>query len=160
MIRPVSIIASLSLLLLCSFRASAQLQEYNNPDSQTPKSTPSVQKPSYSGESEAVVALRSARYIFVKSTSLLVGRTVIEEKLQKRTEFSKLGLTITRDEAAADVVLEVHHDVFTKYVYIAVDPKRNIVVAGGKLSSLGGTVAGKVAKRFLKQMIQARATGP
>lgn len=96
----------------------------------------------------------------MKSTSLLVGRTVIEEKLQKRTEFSKLGLTITRDEAAADVVLEVHHDVFTKYVYIAVDPKRNIVVAGGKLSSLGGTVAGKVAKRFLKQMIQARATGP
>jgi len=26
------------------------------------------------------------------------------------------------------------------------------VIAGGKLSSLGGTVAGKVAKRFVKEM--------
>jgi hypothetical protein len=33
-----------------------------------------------------------------------------------------------------------------------------MVVASGKLSSLGGTVAGKVAKRFLKQVMQARAT--
>lgn len=70
-----------------------------------------------------------------------------------------MGLVITRDEAAADLILEVHHDHFTKYVYTAIDPRANIVVASGKLSSLGGTVAGKVAKRFLKQVMQARATG-
>jgi hypothetical protein len=98
--------------------------------------------------------------IYVKSSSLLVGQSVIEEKLQKRPEFSQLGLVITRDRDAADLVLEVHHDVFTKYVYTAVDARSNIVVAGGKLSSLGGTVAGKVAKRFLKQVIKARATAP
>lgn len=102
-------------------------------------------------------SLKSAKLIYVKSSSILVGNSVIEEKLQKRPEFSQMGLVITRDPTAADLILEVHHDHFTKYVYTAVDAKTNIVVAGGKLSSLGGTVAGKVAKRFLKQVIKARA---
>jgi len=111
-------------------------------------------------QSEAVVALKSAKSIYVKSSSLLVGRSVIEEKLQKRSEFSQMGLVLTRSERDADIILEVHHDRLTKYVYTAIDSKRNIVVASGKLSSLGGTVAGKVAKRFMKQVMQARATGP
>jgi len=71
-----------------------------------------------------------------------------------------LGLVITRDPTAADLILQVDHDLFTKYVYTAIDTKTNIVVAGGKLSSLGGTVAGKVAKRFLQQVMKARATPP
>jgi hypothetical protein len=113
-----------------------------------------------SAQSEAVAALRSAKSIYVKSSSLLVGTSVIEEKLQKRAEFSQMGLVITRSKGDADIILEVHHDHFTKYVYTAVDSKRNIVVASGKVSSLGGTVAGKVAKRFLKQIMQARASAP
>lgn len=71
-----------------------------------------------------------------------------------------MGLAITRDGDAADIVLELHHDRFTKYVYTAIDRRTNMVVASGKLSSLGGTVAGKVAKRFLKQVMQARGTAP
>jgi len=113
-----------------------------------------------SAQSEAVVALRQAKSIYVKSSSILVGSSVIEEKLQKRTEFSQLNLVITRNEADADIILEVHHDRLTKYVYTAIDRRKNIVIASGKLSSLGGTVAGKVAKRFLKQVVQARATAP
>jgi len=125
------------LLSLCAIGSSAQ------------SSTP-----------DPVASLRSAKLIYVKSSSLLVGNSVIEEKLQKRPEFSQMGLVITRDEQAADLILEVHHDRLTKYVYTAVDPRSQIVVAGGKLSSLGGTVAGKVAKRFLKQVMKARATAP
>jgi len=101
-------------------------------------------------------SLRSGKLIYVKSSSLLVDNSVIEEKLQKRREFEQMGLMVTRDPLAADIILEVHHDLFTKYVYTAVDPRTDIVVAGGKLSSLGGTVAGKVAERFLKQMLRAR----
>ena len=107
---------------------------------------------------DPVASLRSAKLIYVKSSSALVGGSVIEEKLQKRPEFSQMGLVITRDESAADLILEVHHDRFTKYVYTAVDPRANFVVASGKLSSLGGTVAGKVAKRFLKDVMKARAS--
>lgn len=101
--------------------------------------------------------LRSAKTIYVKSTSILVGKEVIESKLRKRQEFQQLGMVITRDEAAADLILEVNHDVFTKYVYTAVDPRTSVVVASGKLSSLGGTVAGKVAKRFMKEVLKARS---
>ena len=107
----------------------------------------------------AAESLRSAKRIFVYSTSLLVGQSVIESKLRNRPEFQTLGLMITRDANDADLILEVHHDLFTKYVFTAVDPSTNVVVASGKLSSLGGTVAGKVAKRFMKQLVKAR-TGP
>ena len=109
---------------------------------------------------DPVASLRSAKLIYVKSSSVLVSSSVVEEKLQKRPEFSQLGLVITRDPEVADLILELHHDVFTKYVYTALDARLNIVVASGKLSSLGGTVAGKVAKRFLKQVMQARALAP
>ena len=100
--------------------------------------------------------LRSVKSIYVKSSSLFVGSQVVETKLRKRPEFQQLGLVITRNEKEADLILELHHDVFTMYVYTAIDPRTKIVVASGKLSSLGGTVAGKVAKRFMKQMMKAR----
>src|SRR5260370_17724599 len=44
------------------------------------------------------------------------------------------------------------HDLFTIYVFTVVDAKTGVVLLSGKLSSLGGTVAGKVAKRFVKEM--------
>lgn len=101
-------------------------------------------------------SLRSAKFIYVHSESVLVGQSVIETKLRKRPEFQQLGLMITRDRAAADLILEVRHDVLTKYVFTAIDPATKVVVASGKLSSLGGTVAGKVAERFMKQLLRAR----
>jgi hypothetical protein len=76
----------------------------------------------------------------------------VEDKLLKRTEFKELGFAITRDLADADIVLELRHDLLTKYVFSVVEVKTQTVIAGGKLSSLGGTVAGKVAKRFVKAM--------
>lgn len=105
---------------------------------------------------DPIQSLKSAKSIFVTSSSLLVGSDVVETKLQKRPEFKQLGLVITRDVDVADLILEVRHDVFTKYTYTAVDPRTRLVVASGKLSSLGGTVGGKVAKRFLKQIVKAR----
>jgi hypothetical protein len=106
---------------------------------------------------DPMAILRSAKTIYVKSSSLLVGEAVIEDKLRKRSEFQQLGLAITREWYEADLVLELKHDLFTMYVYTVIDPKSSIVVASGKLSSLGGTVAGKVAKRFMKQMVQAHS---
>lgn len=94
------------------------------------------------------------RRVFVRSEAVLVRAAVVEDKLMKRAEFNQLGLVLTRNEADADIILELRHDVLTKYVYSAVDTKTQTVIAGGKVSSLGGTVAGKVAKRFLKQLAQ------
>ena len=94
----------------------------------------------------------NSRRVFVRSKSLLVRGAVVEEKLLKRPEFRQLGLSITRDESEADIVLELRHDLLTMYVFNVVEVKTQTVIAGGKLSSLGGTVADKVAKRFLKAM--------
>ena len=94
------------------------------------------------------------RKVFVRSEALLVRASVVENKLMKRAEFNQLGLVLTRNKGDADIILELRHDVLTKYVYSAVEVKTQNVIAGGKVSSLGGTVAGKVAKRFLKQLAQ------
>jgi len=94
----------------------------------------------------------SIRRVFVRSTSIFVRAAVVEDKLLKRPEFQQLGFVITREESDADLILELRHDVLTKYVFSVVDPANHIVLASGKLSSLGGTVAGKVAKRFMKVM--------
>ena len=120
----------------------------------------SAQCPREINPGDPVAALGCAKIIYVSSSSALVGASVVESKLQKRAEFSQMGLAITREPEAADVILQLHHDRFTKYVYTAVDRRTQLVLASGKLSSLGGTVAGKVAKRFLKQVMQARSTAP
>ena len=159
----------LGLLMLCSVNAAAQLPEQG--------AAPVAVRPRFAEKPAAVVpqvkqgptppvyndpaaALRSAKLIHVQSTSVLVGVAVIEEKLQKRSEFSQLCLVLTRNIDEADLILVVEHDVFTKYTYTAIDKNTNIVVASGKLSSLGGTVAGKVAKRFLQQVVKARGSVP
>lgn len=101
-----------------------------------------------------VTSPTSQRKVFVRSKALLVKASVVEDKLMKRSEFAQMGLVLTRDEADADIILELRHDILTKYVYSAVNARTQVVLAGGKVSSLGGTVAGKVAKRFLKQLAQ------
>jgi len=103
--------------------------------------------------------LRSARLIHVTSRSLLVRAAVVEEKMQKQPEFRQFDLRLTREPAEADLILELRHDLFTQYVYSVVDTKTGLIVASGKLSSLGGTVADKVAQRFMKQIRQAQMRG-
>jgi len=147
-----------SVFLICILAASAnsqtQTKELESEAINGKAVSAVVSRPSSSmSPSES---LKNAKTIYVKSSSLLVGRSVIEDKLKKRKEFEALGLSITRDADAADLVLHVEHDLFTMYTYTVLDPHSQILVATGKLSSLGGTVAGKVAKRFMKQMVEAR----
>jgi hypothetical protein len=154
-------VAVVGLFWLCPASVSAQLPD----DIPTPvplavRPTRIIGKPVSNPVDDPLSALRSAKTIYVRSSSVFVAATVVEDKLQKRAEFSQMCLVITRDSGMADLILELHHDVFTKYVYTAIDTKTNTVVATGKLSSLGGTVGGKVAKRFLKQMMKARGTAP
>jgi hypothetical protein len=94
----------------------------------------------------------SEKKVFVRSKALLVRAAVVEEKLLQRPEFAQLEFVLTRDEASADYIVELRHDVLTKYVYSVIETRTQALIAGGKVSSLGGTVGGKVAKRFVKEM--------
>ncbi|HWP53556.1 MAG TPA: hypothetical protein VN476_05440 [Pyrinomonadaceae bacterium] len=98
------------------------------------------------------LAVPASRKVFVHSKSLLVSAAVVEDKLLKQPEFQQRGFVITRNIDDADIVIELRHDLLTKYVFTVIEMKSQRVVAGGKLSSIGGTVAEKVAKRFIKEI--------
>ena len=100
--------------------------------------------------------LRAARYVYVRSHSALVTAEDIENKLRKHPDFQRYNMVVTRMEADADVILEVRRSILTKFVFTAIDPTTLIVGSSGKLSSLGGTVDGKVASIFMKQVVAAR----
>jgi hypothetical protein len=154
--RKASIITSVFLICILAASANSQTQSKElESEAINGKSVSGVVSKPSSLMSPAE-SLKNAKTIYVKSSSLLVGRSVIEDKLKKRKEFQALGLVITRDADAADLILHVDHDLFTMYTYSVIDHYSQILVASGKLSSLGGTVAGKVAKRFMKQMVEAR----
>ena len=103
-----------------------------------------------------------ARTLHVRSRTAFVKSEVLENELLKRVEFQQAGLLITTDPSSADLILEVRRSNFTtEYPYVVVDPRTKLVVASGKVNSLFGTAAGKIAKGFMKQLQKARtpATG-
>lgn len=101
--------------------------------------------------------LTAARVIYVCSRTAFVKSEVIENELLKRAEFQRAGLLITKDSASADLIMEVRRSNFTtEYPYVVVDPKTRLVVASGKVNSLFGTAAGKIARGFMKQVQKAR----
>lgn len=115
------------------------------PGAVTAQDKPSTVSPQTSGT-------LASRKVFVHSKSLLVSAAVVEDKLLKQAEFQQGGFVITRNANDADFVIELRHDLLTKYVFTVIEVKSQTVVAGGKLSSIGGTVAEKVAKRFIKEI--------
>jgi hypothetical protein len=103
----------------------------------------------------------NARTIHIRSRTAFVKSEVIENELLKRVEFQQAGLLITTDPSSADLILEVRRSNFTtEYPYVVVDPRTKLVVASGKVNSLFGTAAGKIAKGFIKQLQKARTPAP
>ncbi len=101
---------------------------------------------------DPVTILRNAKLIYVRKESVFFKPAELENELLKRPEFQHWGLLITRTEADADLIIEVGRKVFTRFVYTVIDRRTNTVVASGKLSSLGGTLSTKIAKRFIENM--------
>lgn len=102
--------------------------------------------------------LGSARTLYVWSRTVFVKQEVIESALLKRDDFRQSGLLITKDGSDADLVLTVRRANFTtEYPYDVVDQKSGLVVAGGKVNSVFGTAAGKIAAGFMKQVRRARS---
>jgi hypothetical protein len=101
--------------------------------------------------------LRRAKLIYIRKKSVYFKAPELENELRKRPEFGRWGLLITRNDADADLIIEVGRKVFTTtFVYTVIDPRTDIVVLTGKLSSLGGTLATKIAKRLIEQMRELR----
>ena len=100
--------------------------------------------------------LRNAKTLYIRKESAFFKPAELENELLKRPEFQRWGLVITRTESDADLIIEVGRKVFTRFVYTVIDRRTNTVVASGKLSSLGGTLSTKIAKRFIENMRRVR----
>ena len=111
-----------------------------------------------SNEPSAILA--TARIIYVCSRTIFVKSEVIENELRKRADFQQAGLLLTKNPKGADLTMEVRRSNFTtEYPYVVVDSRTKFIVASGRVNSLFGTAAGKIAKGFMKQVQQARAPG-
>ncbi len=105
-------------------------------------------------------ALRAARTIFIRSKSVYFNARSLEQALVNREEFLDWQLVVTRDEAEADLVIEVSRKLFTnRFVYNVIDRRANRILAGGRIGSLGGTVEGQIADSFIKKLRRVRAGG-
>ena len=105
-------------------------------------------------------ALRNARTIFIRSKSVYFKAESLEQALVNRDEFQDWELVVSRDEADADLVIEVARKLFTnRFVYNVIDPRGNRVLMGGRIGSLGGTVEGQIADSFIKKLRRVRAGG-
>jgi hypothetical protein len=97
--------------------------------------------------------LRSAQTIFIRSKSVYFKPASLEQDLLNRDEVQDWGLVFTRQEADADLIIEVDRKRFTNaFVYSVMDPKTNRVLMGGKIGSLGGSVEGQIGDSFVKKM--------
>lgn len=102
-------------------------------------------------------AMGSARTIFIRTKSRRFKPAALEQELINRDEIQQWNLAISRDEADADLIIEVDRKLLTNiFVYNVLDPRTNRVVAGGKIGSLGGSVERQIADSFVKRMRQVR----
>jgi hypothetical protein len=107
----------------------------------------------------AAEALRSARTIFIMTRTVHFKPDDLAGQLLKKPEFTQMGLTVTKDRNAADLIMEVDRITFsTEFPYVIVDPRNRSVVASGQVNSLFGTVPWKIANMFMKQIKEARAS--
>jgi len=105
--------------------------------------------------------LRSARTIFINTNSVFFKPATLENALLKRAEIQAWGLMITRVREDADLIIEVDRKLFTtRFVYSVLDRRTSTVVASGKISSIGGTVEGKISDSFIKRMRRVRPLPP
>lgn len=101
--------------------------------------------------------LRSAKTIFIRSNSVYFKPSTLENSLLQQEDFQEWGLVITRDEADADLIIEVGRKLFTtSFIFSVLDPRHKRVVASGRVNSIGGTVEGKITESFMKKMRSAR----
>lgn len=167
-------------LVVCATHATAQQRpdaNANNPPGDPAKAVRARRAEEYSestgrparqdpparvfGDADPATILRAARYVHVRTKSVYFKDTELENELRRHTEFHQMGLLVTRDEGAADLVIEVGRKVFTtRFVYTVLDARTRLVLMSGKVSSVGGTAADKIAGEFVRKMLAVRPLDP
>lgn len=136
--------ASITATSLCLLSLLTLVSATSRPQGEAPRPSPNE-------------VLRSAQTIFIRSSSVYFKASTLENSLLQQDEFQQWGLVITRDEADADLIIDVGRKVFTtSFIYSVLDPRNKRVIASGRVNSIGGTVEGKISDSFMKKMRSAR----
>lgn len=99
--------------------------------------------------------LRRARFVFVRSDSAFISGREVEDSLRKRKEFRAWGMVITRNEAQADLVIEITRKPLTRrFTFSVLDPRTSEVVTSGKTRSVlfGKKISNKIAEKFANRI--------
>jgi len=129
---------------LCLASPLTSLRARSFPQGEAPKPSPNE-------------VLRTAQTIFIRSKSVYFKASTLENSLLQQDEFQQWGLVITREEADADLIIEVGRKLFTtSFIYSVIDPRNKRVVASGRVNSIGGTVEGKITSSFMKKLRAVR----
>ena len=100
-------------------------------------------------------ALRRARFVMVRSDSAFVSGREVEDSLRKRKEFQAWGMVITRNEAQADLIIEITRKPLTRrFTFSVLDPRTSEVVTSGKTRSVlfGKKISNKIAEKFANRV--------
>ena len=93
------------------------------------------------------------KIFYVCSDTFYVKKEELEKGLLNREEFDKWGLMVTKNERDADVILFVRRAPFqNNFPYTVTDRQSGIVIIGGEVNSLFGTVPGKIAGDIVEKL--------
>ena len=104
---------------------------------------------------DPATVLRRARFVLVRSDSAFVSGREVEDSLRKRKEFRAWGMVITRNEAQADLVIEITRKPLTRrFTFSVIDPRTSEVVTSGKTRSVlfGKKISNKIAEKFANRV--------
>ena len=107
--------------------------------------------------------MRTAHFIRVHSDSVFVNEREVEDSLRKRKEFQAWGMVLTRNDAEADLVIEISRKAFTRrFTFIVLDPRTMEIVTSGKTRSVlfGKHIPTKIAEKFANRVKVVRPYPP
>jgi len=93
------------------------------------------------------------KIFFITSDTFYVKKEELEKGLLNREEFEKWGLLVTHNQSDADAILYVRRAAFqNNFPYTVTDRETGIVIMGGEVNSLFGTVPGKIAGDIVNKL--------
>jgi hypothetical protein len=112
---------------------------------------------------DPAAVMRTARLVYVRSLSAFVNAREVEDSLRKRKEFRAWGMVITRNEAEADVIIEItRKSLSRRFTFTVVEPRTWAVVTSGKTRSVlfGKKIPNKIAEKFANRFRAVRPYPP
>lgn len=143
------LIFKLIFFLLVLVIAPAAFSQENSTAS--PSAPPSAAQPPATLSKKDLMA--RDKIFYVCSDTFYVKKEELEKGLLNREEFEKWGLMVTQNQNDADAILSVKRAPFqNNFPYTITDRQSGILLMGGEVNSLFGTVPGKIAADLVNKL--------